>query len=69
VISYFTSTDVQNLSMYIYAQAKRGINPSMYALTTLMFVTVLTLLIIVNVRTERAAQKAEAKLRENRSFL
>jgi spermidine/putrescine transport system permease protein len=69
VISYFTSADVQNLSMYIFSAARRGINPSMYALMTLMFVTVLSLLIIVNVRAERAAQKAEAKLRENRSFL
>jgi spermidine/putrescine transport system permease protein len=68
VISFFTSADVQNLSMYIFSAARRGINPSMYALMTLMFITVLTLLIIVNVRSERAAQKAEAKLKVNRSF-
>jgi spermidine/putrescine transport system permease protein len=63
VISYFTSSDVQNLSMYIFAAARRGVNPSMYALMTLMFVTVLALLIVVNVRAERAAQKNEAKAR------
>jgi spermidine/putrescine transport system permease protein len=63
VISYFTSTQEQNISMYIYSQAKKSINPSMYALMTLMFLTVLALLIVVNVRAERAAQKNEAKMR------
>lgn len=63
VISYFTSENVQNISMFIYSQARRGINPAMYSLMTLMFVTVLALLIVVNVRAERAAQKNEAKMR------
>jgi spermidine/putrescine transport system permease protein len=63
VISFFTSSDVQNLSMYIFSAARRGINPAMYALMTLMFITVLALLIVVNVRAEKAAQKNEAKLR------
>lgn len=60
VISFFTSSSVQNLSIYIYSAARRGINPSMYALMTLMFVTVLLLLLLVNRRSERAAQRAEA---------
>ena len=51
VISFFTSSGVQNLSIYIYSAARRGINPSMYALMTLMFATVLILLLIVNRRT------------------
>jgi spermidine/putrescine transport system permease protein len=63
VISYFTSSDVQNLSMYIFSASKHGINPAMYALMTLMFATVLVLLIIVNIRAERTAQKNNAKLR------
>jgi spermidine/putrescine transport system permease protein len=50
VISYFTSQDVSNLSMTIYSMARRGLNPKINALSTLMFVSVLTLLIIVNVR-------------------
>jgi spermidine/putrescine transport system permease protein len=62
VISYFTSAGVQNLSIYIYSAARRGINPSLYALSTLMFLTVLVLLIIVNRRTERATAKVESKL-------
>jgi spermidine/putrescine transport system permease protein len=64
VISFFTSAGVQNLSIYIYSAARRGINPAMYALSTLMFLTVLALLIIVNRRSERAAAKTNAKLAE-----
>lgn len=50
VISYFTSYTDQNLSMVIYSAARKGIEPSIYALSTLMFVAVLILLLIVNKR-------------------
>ena len=50
VISYFTSSTSNNLSMVIYSAARRGIDPSIYALSTLMFVAVLALLIIINRR-------------------
>ena len=50
VISYFTSNTDSNLSMIIYAAARRGIEPTIYALSTLMFVVVLVLLLIVNKR-------------------
>ena len=50
VISYFTSHTDQNLSMIIYSAARKGIEPSIYALSTLMFVAVLALLLIVNKR-------------------
>ena len=51
VISYFTggSTD-KNLSMVIYSAARRGIEPSIYALSTIMFLVVLALLIVINKR-------------------
>lgn len=50
VISFFnTGSGVSNLSITIYSMARRGINPKINALSTLMFVSVLTLLIIVNV--------------------
>ncbi len=67
VISFFTSSSVQNLSIYIYSAARRGINPSMYALMTLMFATVLSLLLLVNRRTERAqaSNKAREGIPEN----
>ena len=49
VISFFTTgPGVTNLSIEIYSMARKGINPSINALSTLMFVTVLILLLIVN---------------------
>ena len=50
VISYFTSNTSQNLSMLVYSSARRGVEPTMYAISTLMFVVVLGLLLIVNRR-------------------
>ena len=51
VISYFTAgSNVQTLSMAIYAMTKKRISPEINALSTLLFVTVLILMIIVNVR-------------------
>jgi spermidine/putrescine transport system permease protein len=50
VISFFTTgSGVSTLSITIYSMARRGINPKINALSTLMFISVLTLLIAVNV--------------------
>lgn len=49
VISFFTSgPGVTNLSIEIYSMARKGIKPEINALSTLMFTTVLILLLIVN---------------------
>jgi len=51
-ISYFTTSPlVQNLSTLIYSAARKGIEPSLNALSALMFVALLVLLLIVNRRT------------------
>ena len=50
VISYFTSNTDQNLSMIVYSAARRGVEPTMYALSTLMFLAVLVLLVVINKR-------------------
>ena len=50
VISYFTSYTDKNLSMVIYSAARKGIEPSIYALSTIMFLVVLALLVIINKR-------------------
>ena len=39
---------VDTLSTKIYSEVRKGIKPEMYALSTLMFVTVLILLILIN---------------------
>ena len=49
VISFFTTgPGVKKLTIEIYSMARKGINPSINALSTLMFITVLILLLIVN---------------------
>ncbi|MBU3107631.1 ABC transporter permease [Clostridium gasigenes] len=49
VISFFTTgPGVTNLSIEIFSMARRGIKPEINALSTLMFLTVLILLLIVN---------------------
>ena len=50
VISYFAGGTENNLSMVIYSAARRGIEPSIYALSTMMFLAVLVLLLIINKR-------------------
>ncbi len=51
VVSFFTTgSGVDNLSILIYSMARRGINPKINALSSLMFVFVLILLYIVNKR-------------------
>ena len=63
VVSFFTRQGVQNLSIVIYSLARRGIKPKINALSTLMFVTVLALLLLVNIRSARAAKKEKALAR------
>ena len=71
VISYFVrGRGVDTLSTLIYTQVRRGIVPSMYALSTLIFVVVLVVLLVQNFapgwiekqaikRKERKALKAD----------
>ena len=61
VISFFTTGGgVTNLSIEIYAMARRGIKPIINALSTLMFITVLVMMLIISLRMDKdAARKGE----------
>lgn len=49
VITHFTKgPGVDTLSTKIYSEVRKGIKPEMYALSTIMFVTVLVLLLLIN---------------------
>ena len=49
IISFFnTGNGVSNLSIEVYGMARRGIKPEINALSSLMFITVLVLLILAN---------------------
>ncbi len=63
VISYFTAGSyVQTLSMEIYAMTKKRISPEINALSTILFLSVLLLLIITNVRQIHQEKAAIKKL-------
>ena len=64
VISYFVSgPQFQTLPLRIYSMTKRRVTPDMYALSTLMFVVILILLILINtVKDDKKVQgKGSAK--------
>ena len=62
VISYFTAgTKSSTLAMTIYGMTKKRVSPEINAVSTLLFVTVLALLVIVNVREARAEKAAAAQ--------
>ena len=51
VITHFTKgPEINTLSTKIYTEVRKGIKPEIYALSTLMFLTVLILLIFINRR-------------------
>lgn len=63
IVSFFTTGNgVSTLSITIYSMARRGINPKINALSTLMFIAVLVLLLIINRRTADNNARETAKL-------
>ena len=62
VISFFTTGGgVSNLSIQIYSMARVGVSPTINALSTLLFISVLTLLLLANGRGEKNAEKKRKK--------
>jgi len=58
VISYFTAGNgVSNLSITIYTMTRRGIKPEINAISTIMFMAILILLLVITKRREKAARK------------
>ena len=54
VISYFVSpSNFQTLPLLIYSMTKKTVKPDMYALSTIIIVTVFTLLIISNIKSSK----------------
>lgn len=63
VISYFnTEGDFQTLPIYIFGMTKRTVTPDIYSLSTLLFVSVLLLLILSNVMQGHAERKEQRRL-------
>ena len=64
VISYFTAgSSSSTLAMTIYGMTKKKVTPEINAISTLLFVTVLVLLAVINVREARQERKLAAAQR------
>lgn len=62
IISYFTAgAQVQTLSMVIYSMAKKRVSPEINALSTLMFIVVVGLMLVVNFRQARQDRLAKQR--------
>ena len=62
IISYFTAgSSTSTLAMTIYGMTKKRVSPEINAISTLLFVTVLVLLAIVNLRESHAKRRGKAR--------
>jgi spermidine/putrescine transport system permease protein len=65
IISYFVSgPKFQTLPIRIYSMTKKRVTPDMYALSTIIFVVILILLVVVNMnglKGEQSDKKGAAK--------
>lgn len=67
IISYFTKGEgVTNLSIVIYSMARRGVRPTINALSTIMLAVVLLLMILINKRSNGA--ESRKKLNKSEVF-
>lgn len=62
IISYFVSgPKFQTLPIRIFSMTKKRVTPDMYALSTIMFIVILVLLVLVNVLQAQGDNKREKK--------
>ena len=70
VISYFTiGSGFETLPIRIYSMTKKRVTPDMYALSALIFVTILVLLLISNFSTDKEKKPATLKQKKNRRIV
>lgn len=61
IISYFTNgPSFQTLPVYIFSMTKKRVKPDMFALSTLIFVVILVLLIVMNVIQSKSDKKGKS---------
>lgn len=65
VITHFTKgPGIDTLSTKIYTEVRKGIKPEIYALSTIMFVTVLVLLILINYSPEEKEESRKKRVKK-----
>lgn len=62
IITHFTrGAGINTISTLVYSEVRKGINPSMYALSALIFVTVFVVLLFANFAPERLTRLRSGK--------
>ena len=62
VITYFTKgAGVNTLSTLIYGEIRKGIKPEMYALSSVLFLLVLVILVIINLLSRNSEMQPQGK--------
>lgn len=70
IITHFTQgPGFDTLSTKIYSEVKKGINPEIYALSTIMFLTILILLFLVNYRPWTKRPEGEIRVRTKKEVI
>lgn len=59
IISNFTTDTYQTLPIYIYSMTKKNVSPDINALSTIIFFTILFLLVLINVTQSRMESKTK----------
>ncbi|MCL2365236.1 MAG: ABC transporter permease [Defluviitaleaceae bacterium] len=63
MVSFFTTgVGVQNLSTYIFSQARMGVSPHINALSTLMFLAILALMFVIHKRDKIHAKRMKERM-------
>lgn len=63
IISYFNSGHAQTLPVAIYAMARRRVSPEMYALSTIMFLVILAVLLVVNIKSSSDEKRVKKEVK------
>lgn len=67
IISYFTNgPDFQTLPIHIFSMTKKRVKPDMYALSTLIFVAILILLVLMNIAQSNSDKKQRKAKEEDK---
>ena len=65
IISYFTGgPGFQTLPIVIFSMTKKRVKPDMYALSALIFISILILLILYNIAQEKSDEKSKSKIKK-----
>ena len=58
IVSFFTTgSGISTLSIKVYSMTKRGVSPKINALTSLMLLVIVTLMVVIQIRSNKSEEK------------